>query len=157
MRMSKIMGQAQTVLGPVAGEALGITLPHEHLLIDFAVMFVEPAAASQKGLAHQPVSLENLGWVRQNFNANLDNLRLLDEETARSEALLFQQAGGQTMVDPTNRSLARDPCALARIARATGLQPSAGALAAAVAAGWQSVEPLEATRAPMRDDSSSGT
>ncbi len=121
MGKSAIAGQAQTVLGPVAGEALGITLPHEHLLIDFAVMFVEPAAASQKGLAHQSVSLENLGWVRQNFNANLDNLRLLDEETARSEALLFQQAGGQTMVDPTNRSLARDPCALARIARATGL------------------------------------
>ncbi len=121
MGKSAIAGQAQTVLGPVAGEALGITLPHEHLLIDFAVMFVEPAAASQKGLAHQAVSLENLGWVRQNFNANLDNLRLLDEETARSEALLFQQAGGQTMVDPTNRSLARDPCALARIARATGL------------------------------------
>jgi phosphotriesterase-related protein len=121
MEKSAIAGQAQTVLGPVAGEALGITLPHEHLLIDFAVMFEEPAAASQKGLAHQSVSLENIGWVRQNFNANLDNLRLLDEETARSEALLFQQAGGQTMVDPTNRSLARDPCALARIARATGL------------------------------------
>jgi phosphotriesterase-related protein len=121
MEKSANAGQAQTVLGPVAGEALGITLPHEHLLIDFAVMFVEPAAASQKGLAHQPVSLENLGWVRQNFNANLDNLRLLDEETARNEALLFQQAGGQTMVDPTNRSLARDPGALARIARATGL------------------------------------
>jgi len=119
--MSRITGQAQTVLGPVAGEAMGITLPHEHLLIDFEVMFVEPAAASEKGLAQQPVSLENLGWVRQNFNANLDNLRLLDEETARSEALLFRRAGGQTMVDPTNRSLARDPSALARIARATGL------------------------------------
>ena len=25
-------GQAQTVLGPIAGEAMGITLPHEHLL-----------------------------------------------------------------------------------------------------------------------------
>jgi len=121
MATSSIAGQAQTVLGPVAGEAMGITLPHEHLLIDFEVMFVEPAAASEKGLAHQPVSLENLGWVRQNFNANLDNLRLLDEETARDEALLFRRAGGQTMVDPTNRSLARDPAALARIARGTGL------------------------------------
>ncbi len=121
MGKSERAGQAQTVLGPVAGEALGITLPHVHLLIDFAVMFVEPMTASETGLAHQPVTLENLGWVRQNFNANLDNLRLLDEETARSEALLFQRAGGQTMVDPTNRSLARDPRALARIARATGL------------------------------------
>jgi predicted metal-dependent phosphotriesterase family hydrolase len=27
--------QAQTVLGPIAAKAMGITLPHEHLLIDF--------------------------------------------------------------------------------------------------------------------------
>jgi phosphotriesterase-related protein len=121
MARSSMTGRAQTVLGPVPADALGITLPHEHLLIDFEVMFAEPAAASEKGLARQPVSLENLGWVRQNFNANLDNLRLLDEATARDEALLFRRAGGQTMVDPTNRSLARDPDALARIARATGL------------------------------------
>jgi phosphotriesterase-related protein len=40
---------------------------------------------------------------------------------ARDEALLFRYAGGQTLVDPTNRGLARDPLALARIARASGL------------------------------------
>ncbi|HEU4370775.1 MAG TPA: hypothetical protein VFV05_21340 [Methylomirabilota bacterium] len=45
-------------------ETMGVTLPHEHLLIDFAVMFREPAAASDKGLAYQPVSLANVGWVR---------------------------------------------------------------------------------------------
>ena len=26
---------AQTVLGPIAADQMGITLPHEHLLIDF--------------------------------------------------------------------------------------------------------------------------
>src|SRR5439155_193545 len=70
-------GQIQTVLGAVAPEAIGVTLPHEHLLIDFKVMFAEPAGASDKGRAWEPVSLANLGWVRQNFNANLDNLRLV--------------------------------------------------------------------------------
>jgi phosphotriesterase-related protein len=120
-------GQIQTVLGPIAPEAAGITLPHEHLLIDFTVMFAEPAAASDKGRAREPVSLENLGWVRQNFNANLDNLRLLDERVARDEILLFKHAGGQTVVDPTNRSLGRDPLALARIARSTGLNIVMGA------------------------------
>ncbi len=122
-----LAGQVQTVLGAVAPAALGVTLPHEHLLIDFQVMFVEPAAASDKGRAWQPVGLENLGWVRQNFNANLDNLRLLDEQVARDEILLFKQAGGCTVVDPTPRSLARDPLALARIARATGLNVVMGA------------------------------
>jgi len=114
-------GQVQTVLGAISSEAMGITLPHEHLLIDFKVMFVEPAPASDKGRAWEPVSLANLGWVRQHFNANLDNLRLTDEEVAIDEIRLFQQAGGATVVDPTPRTLARDPLALARIARATGL------------------------------------
>ena len=117
----------RTVLGDVGPETIGITLPHEHLLIDFKVMFAEPAAAADKGRAWEPVSLANLGWVRQNFNANLDNLRLLDEETARDEILLFKHAGGRTVVDPTPKTLARDPLALARIARATGLNVVMGA------------------------------
>jgi phosphotriesterase-related protein len=114
-------GQAQTVLGPIAAEAMGITLPHEHLLIDFEVMFQEPGGGSERALSRQPVSLANLGWIRQHFSSNLDNLQLLDEKVARDEALLFKHAGGQTFVDPTNRGLARDPLALARVARATGL------------------------------------
>ncbi len=44
-----LAGQVQTVLGSISPEAMGITLPHEHLLIDFKVMFAEPAAASDKG------------------------------------------------------------------------------------------------------------
>jgi phosphotriesterase-related protein len=122
-----LSGQAQTVLGPIAGEAMGITLPHEHLLIDFEVMFREPANGAERGLARQPVGLANLGWVRHNFSSNLDNLQLLDETVARDEALLFKHAGGQTFVDPTNRGLARDPLALARVARATGLNIIMGA------------------------------
>jgi phosphotriesterase-related protein len=122
-----VPGHVQTVLGPIAPEAIGITLPHEHLLIDFEVMFVEPAAAADKGRAWEPVSLANLGWVRQNFNANLDNLRLVDEQTARDEILLFKDAGGATVVDPTPRTLGRDQLALARIARATGLNVVMGA------------------------------
>ena len=114
-------GRVQTVLGPIAPEAMGITLPHEHLLIDFKVMFAEPAAASDKGRAWEPVSLANLGWVRQHFNANLDNLRLTDEQVAADEIRLFKHAGGSTVIDPTPRTLARDPLALARIARVTGL------------------------------------
>jgi phosphotriesterase-related protein len=121
MARAPLSGQAQTVLGPIAGEAMGITLPHEHLLIDFEVMFKEPASGAERGLARQPVSLVNLGWVRHNFSSNLDNLQLLDERVARDEALLFKHAGGQTFVDPTNRGLARDPLALTRLARATGL------------------------------------
>src|SRR2546422_4254737 len=98
---SALSGKALTVLGAVDAATMGVTLPHEHLLIDFEVMFREPAAASDKGLACQPVSLSNVGWVRQNFNANLDNLRLLDEQVAQYEVLLFKQAVGRTIVELT--------------------------------------------------------
>ena len=120
-------GEVQTVLGTITPAEMGVTLPHEHLLIDFKVMFAEPAAASDKGRAGEPVSMANLGWVRQNFNANLDNLRLMDEQVAADEILLFKHAGGRTVVDPTPKTLARDPLALARIARATGLNVVMGA------------------------------
>ena len=122
-----LRGQIQTVLGAVAPDAIGITLPHEHLLIDFEVMFAEPAGVADKPRALEPVSLANLGWVRQNFNSNHDNLRLEDEQVAQDEILLFKKAGGRTVVDPTPTTIGRDPQALARIARATGLNVVMGA------------------------------
>jgi phosphotriesterase-related protein len=121
MPRSPIAGQAQTVLGPIAAEDMGITLPHEHLLIDFTVMFKEPDTERERELARQPVELANLGWVRRNFSSSLDNLRLVDENVARDELLLYRAAGGRTLVDPTNCGLSRDPLALARVARTTGL------------------------------------
>src|SRR5712692_6857504 len=124
---SPLTGQVQTVLGSIRADEIGVTLPHEHLLIDFEVMFVEPTAPRDKARSREPVSLANLGWVRQNFNANLDNLRLVDEQVAQDEILLFRDAGGRTVVDPTPKTLSRDPLALARIARATGLHVVMGA------------------------------
>ena len=42
---------------------------------------------------------------------NRDNLELLDEDTAVSEALLFKRAGGGTVVDVTTLGIGRDPLA----------------------------------------------
>src|SRR4030095_11093047 len=103
------------------------TLPHHPLLIGLRVLSPDPAAAADKARAQEPVSLANLGWVRQNFNANLDNPRLLDEQVARDEILLFREAGGRTAGDPTPTASGRDRRALARIARATGLNVVMGA------------------------------
>lgn len=116
-----MVGKVQTVLGIIDAEDLGVTLPHEHLLIDMSVWFKEPDASSEKLLAYQPVSLENLGWIRYRPFSNLDNVRLLDQEVAISEALRYKRAGGNSLVDVTSIGLGRDPVALARISRATGL------------------------------------
>ncbi len=113
--------RAQTVLGLVEGEDLGITLPHEHLLIDMEVWFLEPKEPELRKLAYEPVRFENISWITYNQYSNLDNVKLLDERLAVQELLLFKKEGGRTIVDVTTASLGRDPVALARISRTTGL------------------------------------
>ncbi len=113
--------RAQTVLGLVHPEDLGITLPHEHLLIDMAIWFVEPTEPELKQLAFEPVSFENISWIMYNQYNNLDNVRLLDEDLAIKEVMLFKKEGGGTIVDVTSASLSRDVLALNRISQATGL------------------------------------
>jgi phosphotriesterase-related protein len=114
-------GEVQTVLGPVKPDELGITLVHEHLLLDLTCLFAEPDTARGRARARQPVSLENLSWIRRNWTSSLDNLRLDDEALAVREALEYRLDGGRTIVDVTSIGLARDPLGLQRIARATGL------------------------------------
>ncbi len=116
------MSTVTTVLGPITPEQLGVTLMHEHLLLDATPWFREPEAASLRAVAHQPVSIEVLGLLRHDPFMCRDNCELLDEETATEEVRRFRLAGGETVVDPTCRGIGRDPRALQRIARATGLQ-----------------------------------
>ena len=71
--------------------------------------------------AQQPVGLGTIGWIHYHRSDNIENLDLNDEEVAIKEASLFYRAGGKTIVDLTNLGLGRDPQALARISRATGL------------------------------------
>jgi phosphotriesterase-related protein len=110
-----------TVQGPIESAKVGVALTHEHLLIDFTTVLTQPSAASELGLMDQPVSMENLWWVRYNWTSNRDNLKLLDESTAIAEAQDYFRAGGTTLVDVTSVGIGRDPQALLRISRATGL------------------------------------
>lgn len=116
-----LKGKVQTVLGEIEPHYLGITLMHEHLLADLSGFCIEPEEASEREIAYQPLSLENLHLVRYNAAANIDNCRLTDENLAIKEALRFKYAGGTTIVEMSNVGLARDPLGLARISRATGL------------------------------------
>lgn len=124
-----LTGKAQTVLGPVQPEDLGPTMTHEHLLIDLSPLYLlnVPREASRRARFYAPVSIELLGALKYGGQTNLDNVRLLDIETAIEEAKLYNQAGGGTIVDVTSIGLGRDPKALARIARATGLNIIMGA------------------------------
>ncbi|MFC1938763.1 phosphotriesterase [Chloroflexota bacterium] len=122
MRQTELAGKAQTVLGIIDPDSLGVTLPHEHLLTDVSVVyFIEPDVASERELVHKPVSLEILWWLRQHYFSNLDDMRFTDEDLAIKDALLYKWAGGSTIVELSNVGLYRDPLGLARISRATGL------------------------------------
>ena len=120
-------GYVQTVLGLVKGDELGVTLAHDHVLIDGTFMYVEPPEIGQRKMAHEKISLENRGWVGYHWTSNKDNVELKDEEIAVSELKHFVAAGGKTIVDPTNIGLGRDPVGLARIARLTNTHVVMGA------------------------------
>ncbi len=123
MKSIQNSGKAQTVLGPIGGDELGFTLTHEHILSDFSfrVNFALPEDPEEKDLPSQPITLENLGWIRSHRFSNVDNLRLDNEETAIYETMRFKKAGGNTIVEVTPNHVGRNPSGLARVAQATGI------------------------------------
>lgn len=84
----------QTVRGPVAAAALGRTLPHEHVLVDF----VGAAAVSPARYDADRV-----------FASVLPHLRRI------------QELGAQALFEATPAFIGRDPRLLARLSAATGL------------------------------------
>ncbi|MCA1647110.1 MAG: phosphotriesterase-related protein [Chloroflexi bacterium] len=91
------MTDVVSVLGPVPAEKLGVTLTHEHMILDLCRVTRD---ASQI-LNEVPLAVKELGF--------------------------FSAAGGASVVEVTNRGLGRDPLALAEIARLTGLNVIMGA------------------------------
>lgn len=120
-------GTVMTVLGPIGVEAMGITLMHEHIVLDTSSWWRRPCCATEIGIAEKPLDVSMLGDLRMNPFLNRDNCGLLDAEVAIDELMRFVEHGGRTVVDPTNLGIGRDPSALQRISRRTGLQIIMGA------------------------------
>lgn len=124
------MAIARTVTGDVPAEELGITLPHEHFLVDLSVYVDEDEhgrTAVQRGKLREEVSLENLWWVgsygrRWDWQC-YDRWRLDDVATAVEEVERFKGKGGSTVVDvtPMSPAVGRDPNAVQEVAYRTGL------------------------------------
>ena len=78
----ELAGKAQTVLGAISPEALGVTLPHEHLFSNAitALRDYKPGETTEQGLYYQSVTLENLWWITYHPVSNRDNLVFQDEE-----------------------------------------------------------------------------
>jgi len=96
-------------------EDLGVTLPHEHLLINCVESWYQPSPNGEL-----PLTIDMLGSLRRNSSICKDNL-ILEEEDAIPELSRYKQAGGRSLVDVTVDGLGRDPSALKRISTQTGV------------------------------------
>ena len=88
------------MLGPIAVEAMGITLMHEHIVLDTSVGGGDLVARPTSDLAERPLDISMLGDLRMNPFLNRDNCGLLDAKVAIEELKLFVEYGGRTVVDP---------------------------------------------------------
>src|SRR2546423_5500802 len=121
------VGKVQTVRGLIEPDQMGITMMHEHLLIDFRCRLNHGPEATKVRFAQAPLTPGIRTDVLHDPFGNLDNLLMLDEQEAVEEAMQFRLSGGGTVVDTTTLGLGRDPAALRRISAATGLHVSMGA------------------------------
>lgn len=114
-------GHVMTVLGPIAVDEMGVTLMHEHILLDASGKWTPACDCAAHRSGDEKVHIGILGKLRMNPLMNRDNCVLQDPDVAVDELNRFRRLGGQTVVDPTNIGIGRDPAALQQISRRTGL------------------------------------
>jgi phosphotriesterase-related protein len=106
----------------VSPDELGITLHHEHLLVDGACFFELADSDDAQEFADSPLTPEIVPRVRGASCSNHDNLRLDDVELATAELGEYARLGGRTVVDVTSSvGLGRNPAGLREISQRTGL------------------------------------
>lgn len=116
-----LAGKVLTVNGPVAPDTLGATMVHEHIFINRNhPSRPVPTTATRVRFYLKPLTMDMLGAVTMGY-PNRDNLILGDETTALQELADYRKRGGGTLVDVTSIGLGRDPAALRRVSRATGV------------------------------------
>jgi phosphotriesterase-related protein len=127
-----LTGKIQTVLGLVDPRAVGITLTHEHLFIDFTLPLDEPQrwllaerhlprSEAELAIWNMPVSMDKLSFLHAHVWENRDLLLMQDMNTTLAEVEAFSRAGGSAIVDVTSTGLGRDPRKLEELARKSGL------------------------------------
>ena len=90
---SDLSGKVLTVKGPIEPSQLGKTICHEHLFIDFRVVYQDPPYKKDIKKSLEKVQLNNLGWIRNFWNSNKDNLLLDNFDDALDELNDFKNYG----------------------------------------------------------------
>ena len=92
-KSSDLQGAVLTVNGPIDPLQLGKTICHEHLFIDFRLVYKDPPVKKDLEKASEKVQLNNLGWIRNFWNSNKDNLLLDNYDDALEELNDFKKYG----------------------------------------------------------------
>lgn len=121
--MSDDTGMVVTVNGQIQPDELGVTSTHEHVIFDMSRgWYDEPESSYEQKMANKPVTIEDLGYIRQNMMAHRDNLIMDSFNEAVDEITEFYNAGGDTIVDLTPKNTGGDPERIRAVGRATGVQ-----------------------------------
>ncbi len=126
-RVPDLGGKVLTVNGPMDPDSMGAAMVHEHVFIDRNHSSQPvPTAATRVRFYLKPLTIDMLGAVTMGY-PNRDNLILGDETAASEELADYRKRGGGTLVDVTSIGLGRDPAALRRVSKATGVHVVMGA------------------------------
>ena len=119
------MATVRTVLGEISPDDLGITLSHEHLLLDTSHLFWNEPSTSDPPeihtLAAAPVTPENSDDLAARPYVSKDNLRMTERDVAIRELLLYRDAGGKSFIDVSGRIPGWHPDDLVAASEATGV------------------------------------
>lgn len=120
------MASVMTVLGPVPATDLGVTLAHEHLLLDLSCLWSMPRDPVRRALVDAQVTADLYDRLRSDPYHCRDNMHLDSVAIAAEELAHFAALGGRTVIDLSTRAIGPYPQELAAIARRTGLHIVAG-------------------------------
>lgn len=101
---------------------MGVTLPHEHILIDMQNCVDEMPHQEFNG----KIEMDNRYLLVSDPYYIRENAAYTDEAMAIRELQLFRQYGGQTIVDVTPDDIGRNVRALKRISEQSGVQVVVG-------------------------------
>ena len=122
-----LAGKISTVLGPIVPETSGLTLMHEHLLIDARHLEPHPNDPEALAVYEAPYEPTLLGRLVFDGMPNRDNTVMDDIDSAVAELSHFKKHGGSVVVEVTSGGIGRDPRGLAEISRQAGVHVVMGA------------------------------
>jgi phosphotriesterase-related protein len=125
---TRARGMAVTVRGPVPADALGLVLPHEHLLCDLRSRWhpPPPERPDLSRLVDADPRPEDRGPLASDPYVCRPNLLLDDAELMAGEVGYFAAAGGGTVVELTTLGLGPRPTDLRHISARSGVHVVAG-------------------------------